>query len=64
MPETKKYTLGIRLGLVPWIQFAAGLHGCSQTEYINVAIERDLESADEDTKAAYAAFLKARQSNQ
>lgn len=64
MPESKKVTLNVWLQLVPWIQFAAGLHGCSQTEYINRAIERDMDSADEATREAYAAFLKARQSNQ
>lgn len=62
MPETKpkKINLNLDADLIAWVSFAAGLKDLSQTAYINDAIRRDRDNANEATAKAYRAFLAAR----
>lgn len=60
MPRDKKLNLTIRGDLIPWISYAAGLRDTSMTQYINDAVERDRDGADEATAEGYRAFMRAR----
>ncbi len=60
--KPKKINLNLDADLVAWVSFAAGLKDLSQTAYINDAIRRDRDSANEQTAKAYRAFLEARNS--
>lgn len=60
MPENKKMNIAIRGDLLPWVEYAAALNSTSVTAYINDAIERDMEGAEEAVKENYRGFLKAR----
>lgn len=62
MAETKKMTLAIKPDLVPWISYAAGLKDMTVTAYINDALARDRDGANQDVREGYEAFLKARKS--
>lgn len=59
--KPKKINLNLDADLVAWVSFAAGLRDTSQTAYINDAIRRDRDNANEDTAKAFQAFLKARE---
>lgn len=63
MPESKpkKINLNLDADLIAWVSFAAGLKDLSQTAYINDAIRRDRDNANEPTQAAFKAFLAARE---
>lgn len=63
MPESrpKKLNLALDADLVAWVSFAAGLKDQSQTAYINDAIRRDRDSANDQVAKAYQAFLEARE---
>ena len=63
MPEgkPKKINLNLDADLIAWVSFAAGLKDLSQTGYINDAIRRDRDNANEATTQAYKAFLAARE---
>lgn len=58
--KPKKLNLNLHADLVAWVSFAAGLKDMSLTEYINDAIRRDRDGANEATRKAYEAFLAAR----
>lgn len=59
--KAKKINLNLDADLVAWVSFASGLRDTSQTAYINDAIRRDRDNANEDTAKAFQAFLKARE---
>ena len=59
--KPKKINLSLDADPVAWVSFAAGLRDTSQTAYINDAIRRDRDGANEDTAKAFQAFLKARE---
>lgn len=63
MPEgkPKKINLNLDADLIAWVSFAAGLKDLSQTGYINDAIRRDRDNANESTAKAFQAFLEARE---
>ena len=56
----KKLNLSLDADIVAWVSFAAGLRDMSQTAYINDAIRRDRDSANDATRRAFEAFLEAR----
>lgn len=60
--KPKKINLNLDADLIAWVSFAAGLKDLSQTAYINDAIRRDRDNANEQTAKAYQAFLEARDS--
>lgn len=59
--KPKKINLNLDADLVAWVSFAAGLKDMSQTGYINDAIRRDMDNANEATAKAFQAFLEARE---
>jgi hypothetical protein len=56
----KKLNLSLDADIVAWVSFAAGLRDMSQTAYINDAIRRDRDNANDATQRAFEAFLEAR----
>lgn len=62
MPDgkPKKINLNLDTDLIAWVSFAAGLRDLSQTAYINEAVRRDRDNANEATAKAFQAFLDAR----
>ncbi len=59
--KPKKINLNLDADLIAWVSFAAGLKDLSQTAYINDAIRRDRDNANEATAKAFQAFLEARE---
>lgn len=56
----KKMSFALDEDLVAWVGFARNLEQTSANAYINNAIRRDMEAADEKTVRAYQATLEAR----
>lgn len=59
--KPKKINLNLDADLIAWVSFAAGLKDLSQTAYINDAVRRDRDNANEATAKAFQAFLEARE---
>ena len=57
----KKMSFALDDDLVAWVGFARNLEDTSANAYINNAIRRDMEAADDKTMAAYKATLEARE---
>lgn len=57
---TKKINLAIDGENVAWVEFAAALRNVSMVRYINEAIARDREACPDGVRAAYEAFVAAR----
>lgn len=56
--DSRKVLVSLDADLVPWVEFSKTLHRSGITGYVNAAIRRDMEAADEDRRTAYALHLK------
>lgn len=62
--ESKKLSFALEGDLIAWTSYAASLDDSSVTAYINAAIRKDMEGADETVKAGFLAYQKAREAKE